>query len=546
MAPHAVAKLPVLAGFEDWEALFQPGRWAALEQILPNYMRPRRWFSGKARTLAGVHIQAALPLRYAEHTAYITLVQVNYADGGAETYVLPLAYTSLAAATRATMPVHALVAKIADGVLFDPIYDAAFCGALLDIIAAQAQVHTSAGDLLASTSSAFARLRGPLGEVLTPKVSTAEQSNSSIIFGQRLIMKLFRRLEPGLNPDLEIGAFLTDHGNFAHIPPVAGAIEFVQGDTRMTLALLQGFVPNRGDAWYYTLATIAATFGHILARPAEFSLTAGAAPGLFADSALPLPPEANTLLGEFAVSAALLGQRTGEMHLALASDATAPAFAPAPFTQEYQAVLLGSMERRAQQSFALLRTSVERLPPTLQPDAQRLLAREDAVFARLRTALAQPVQAQRSRIHGDYHLGQVLYTGSDFFIIDFEGEPARPLSERRQKGVPLQDVAGMLRSLHYAPYAVLFGQAPGVAFSEDEQAALEPWARAWHRWASAAFFRSYLATVGDAPVLPPPTVLHTLFDAFMLDKAVYELRYELNNRPGWAGIPLEGVLQLIE
>ena len=152
----------------------------------------------------------------------------------------------------------------------------------------------------------------------------------------------------------------------------------------------------------------------------------------------------------------------------------------------------------------------------------------------------------RTRLHGDYHLGQVLYTGADFLIIDFEGEPARPLSERRRKGSPIQDIAGMLRSFHYAPYAVLFGQAPGFVFGAEQIAALEPWAGLWHRWVSAAFLETYLATAGEPPFLPRSRAqLAALLDAFLLDKAVYELNYELNNRPAWVQIPVEGVLQLL-
>lgn len=534
--------LPALTGAERWDVYFEPEQWGKLEELLPGYMRPRRWFSGKARTVAETQVQAAIPLDYAGGRAFLTLLRVVYADGGAETYVLPLAYAEAGSLAQSALPEHALVAQVGEGTLFDPIYAPDFCAALLDLIAHQKQLAAGDGMLIASTTSAFPELRGPNDLPLAPKVSTAEQSNSSIIFGDRLIMKLFRRLEPGLNPDLEIGAFLTEAGNFANIPPVAGALEYDAG-TRMTLALLQGFVPNRGDAWYYTLDTIAATFTELLVAPN--ATPPGGAAALLDDSAHELPDAAARLLGSYADSAALLGRRTGEMHLALASG-SAPNFAPEPFTPTFQAAMLRSMDARAQQSFDLLRGSVANLPAALQADAQRVLEHEGDVFDRLRAALDQPIDAQRTRIHGDYHLGQVLYTGSDFFIIDFEGEPARPLDERREKGAALQDVAGMLRSLHYAPYAVLFGQAPGVAFDEGQRTALEPWARAWHRWAGAAFLRSYLATVGNAPFVPHTrAALHTLLEAYLLDKAVYELRYELNNRPDWAGIPIEGVLQQI-
>jgi len=543
--------LPTIGLAGDWESLFQRDGWAALEQVLPEYMHARRWFGGKARQFATTQVQAAIPLRYGSATAYLTMLRVAYAEGDTETYVLPLSFADAARAVVLLRDVpHAVVARVqtqaGDGVLFDPLYDAAFCAVLLELIAAEAQIAVWAGDLIASTTQAFEQLRGPSDARLAPVVSTAEQSNTSVIFGERLILKLFRRLEPGLNPDLEIGRFLTERTEFAHIPPLAGAIEYRRDGVPMSLALLQGFVPNRGDSWYYTLDMIADAFKRLLAAPGQFHEPDAPDQPLLNMLQWPMPPVAHALLGGYLTSAELLGRRTAELHLALASGTGDPDFAPEPCTAEYQQSVYASMEARAQQSFQLLRQGVAGLPAALRDDAGQVLALEQPIFERLRAALAQPISAQRTRIHGDYHLGQVLYTGTDFFIIDFEGEPARPLSERRMKSLALQDVAGMLRSFHYAPYAVLLGQAPGATFSEDQFATLEPWARRWHHWVGAAFLRSYLATTGAAVFLPQSRAeLQTLLDAYLLDKAVYELRYELNNRPTWARIPIEGILQLI-
>jgi maltose alpha-D-glucosyltransferase/alpha-amylase len=537
----------------DWESLFQRDGWAALEGVLPDYMRARRWFGGKARQIASARVQTAIPLRYDGATAYLTLVRVTYAEGGAETNVLPLTFANAerSAALLRDVP-HAVVARVAPGagdggVLFDPLYDPAFCAVLLELIAAEAQIPSPDGDLIASTTQAFGRLHGPGDAPLAPTVSTAEQSNTSVIFGERLIMKLFRRLEPGLNPDLEIGRFLTERSDFAHIPLLAGAIEYRRDGVPMSLALLQGFVPNRGDAWYYSLEMIAEAFQRLLAAPGEFQEPTVPDPPLLNMLEQPLPALAHALLGEYLGSADLLGRRTAELHLALASGTDDPDFAPEPCTPEYQQSVYASMEARAQQSFLLLRQGVSGLPAALRDDARKVLGLEQSIFERLSSALAQPISALRTRIHGDYHLGQVLYTGADFFIIDFEGEPARPLSERRLKSLALQDVAGMLRSFHNATYAVLLGQAPGAAFGDEQFATLEPWARRLHRWVGAAFLRSYLATTGAAAFLPQSRAeLQTLLDAYLLDKAVYELRYELNNRPTWARIPIEGILQLMQ
>jgi maltose alpha-D-glucosyltransferase / alpha-amylase len=435
-------------------------------------------------------------------------------------------------------------------VLYDALLEPGFCAALLQLIASGERLSGEAGAIQASPTSAFGRLRGP-DPVLAPKVVTAEQSNSSIIYGDRLIMKLFRRLEPGLNPDLEIGRFLTERCGFAYAPPAAGGLEYhAPNDEPSSLAFLQGFVPNQGDAWHYTLENLANAYVGVLRAPIKttpYSASVPATPLL--TSVMEEPPQAaSAFIGGYLDSARLLGQRTAELHIALAGDAADPSFAPEPFSAADQRALYDSMHGRASVAFAALRQVLGggSLPQAARAAAERVLSLEAQVFDRYQALLDHAFGGLRTRIHGDYHLGQVLYTGADFLIIDFEGEPARPLSERRRKGSPLQDVAGMLRSFHYAPYAVLLGQAPGVAFAEPEIATLEPWARLWHRWTSAAFLKSYLASASAAPFLPgDPKELEQLLDAYLLDKALYELNYELNNRPVWVQIPVEGILQLI-
>jgi maltose alpha-D-glucosyltransferase/alpha-amylase len=237
----------------------------------------------------------------------------------------------------------------------------------------------------------------------------------------------------------------------------------------------------------------------------------------------------------------LLAQRTAEMHLALAS-ASDPAFTPEPFTPHYQRSLYQSSRSLARQAFELLRRGLPRLGPEDRDSAQRVLALEDKLVDDLRLLLDLPISALRLRCHMDYHLGQVLHTGRDFVIIDFEGEPARPLSQRRMKRSPLVDVAGMIRSFHYAALAAL--RQGGVRPEDIPE--LRPWARFWYQWVAASFLKSYLDTVGETRWLPRPgTERSVLLNFFLLEKAVYELRYELNNRPEWVAVPLEGILQLM-
>jgi maltose alpha-D-glucosyltransferase / alpha-amylase len=549
--------LPTLTITNSWQELLQPPGRAALEAALPAYIQPRRWFGGKARGSASAQLLDTIPIAYATEQATIAMVRVSYGEGSPDTYVLPLACATGARADQLVRELpHAVIAHIQRtggerGVLYDALLDRGFCAALLKLIAGGGRQAGATGAIQASPTSAFARLRGPDPAPLDPKIVTAEQSNSSIIYGDRLIMKLFRRLEPGLNPDLEIGRFLTERALFEHVPPAAGGLEYLgPSGEPSSLAFLQGFVPNQGDAWGFTLGKLSEYFAHKLqspiAAPADSPLSTRALLGLSRNE---LPRPAEHMIGSYLERAQLLGQRTAELHLALSIPTDDPNFMPEPFAAADQQLIYDSMCDRANQSFKTLRHVLDShtLPETLRPGAEHVLGLQGQVFNHYRALLDNPFTAMRTRFHGDYHLGQVLYTGADFMIIDFEGEPARPLSERRRKGSPLQDVAGILRSFHYAPYAVLFGQAPGATFHNWDFTALEPWARTWHRWVSVAFLRSYLATAGNAPFLPAaPEELERLLDAFLLDKAIYELNYELNNRPAWVQIPVEGILQLVE
>ncbi|MFN8475811.1 MAG: putative maltokinase [Anaerolineae bacterium] len=543
---------PTLTTPGGWEELLQPSRRAALEAILPAYVHPRRWFGAKTRHIAQAQVVDTIPLSGAAGTAYFTLVRLSYADGGSDTYVLPLTFAPHERVAHWLRDVpHAVVAVVesgnGDGVLFDALFDPGFCAELLDLIAGRGRVTGDVGAFQATSTDAFAALRGDPAAPLAPKVGTAEQSNTSIIYGGRLIMKVFRKLEPGINPDLEIGVFLTDRVPFEHVPPAAGTIEYRSaGHDAAGLAFLQGFVPNKGDAWSFTLREIGQTFQDTLREPPP-PLDDRLQHVSLLDLVGQEPPDsARSVVESYLASARLLGQRTAELHLALAADPNDPDFATVPFDPAFREAALASMRGRAARAFQTLNLRCDSLPEPARSAGQQIMGLEEIFLMRLRAAFDEPINAVRARIHGDYHLGQVLYTGDDFYIIDFEGEPARPMSERRMKSSPLQDVAGMLRSLHYAPYAVLMGQAPGITFEPAEAQVLEPWARFWHRWTSAAFLQSYLETVGRSPLIPAsPEELQRLLDAYLLDKALYEMAYELNNRPSWVRIPIEGILQLV-
>jgi len=258
------------------------------------------------------------------------------------------------------------------------------------------------------------------------------------------------------------------------------------------------------------------------------------------------PALAQETIGPYLVSAQLLGRRTAELHVALASAPNDPEFAPEPFSLIYQNSLYHAMRSFATQTLQLLREQLKELPEELRENAQQVLDSEESIMKRFQLLRNRKISAARIRCHGDYHLGQVLYTGKDFVIIDFEGEPARSLSERRIKRSPLRDVAGMIRSFHYAAHSALLHQS-SLALKPEDLPALEHWAQFWYVWASSSFLMSYLNGIEQVQLLPDdPEQLRILLDAYLLEKAVYEIGYELNNRPDWLKVTLQGILQLLK
>jgi maltose alpha-D-glucosyltransferase / alpha-amylase len=260
-----------------------------------------------------------------------------------------------------------------------------------------------------------------------------------------------------------------------------------------------------------------------------------------------IPPLAGELIGPYLENVRLLGRRTAEMHVALASDNSNPEFAPEPFSVLYQRSLYQSMRNHSGQMFQLLRNNLKSLRGTILDQALKILDLQNEVLSRFRSVVSKKINAKRNRIHGDYHLGQVLYTGRDYVIIDFEGEPARPLTERRIKRSPIRDVAGMLRSFHYAAYTSLFGHLGSAMVRPEDLVPLESWARVWNIWVSKTFLESYIEHAAAGGFLPSERdEIDILLNIYLLEKALYELGYELNNRPDWIQIPLTGILQLLE
>jgi maltose alpha-D-glucosyltransferase/alpha-amylase len=549
--------VPTLALAGEWNNLYKRRRKPLLEAALLGYIRQRRWFGGKARYTRSAEIQDVIAVPYDTAVAHLILVRVEYSEGEPETYLVPITFASGERAGRVfdELP-QAVIAHLKfrdkenerDALIYEAVVEQGFRDALLTAMARRRRLKGERGELVAShTRTVFRQIRGPTEEALESALLKGEQTNTSVVYGDRFKLKLFRRLEEGVSPELDIGRFLTEREPFPNVPPIAGVLEY---RSRMlpepvTLGILHGYVHNEGDGWDYTLDSLGRYFERVLAHPgAEAPLPHG---NSLVDISDESPPAmAQDTIGEYLVTAQLLAQRTAELHLTLASAMDDPNFVPEPFSVTYQRSLRHGMSGFASQVLQVLRQSVRQLPDEAKADARKVLSLEDAILARFQDLTRRKITAMRVRCHGDYHLGQLLYTGRDFVVIDFEGEPARRLGERRIKRSPLRDVAGMIRSFHYAVYATLRGQASTILRPEDLPV-LEKWARSWYLWVSATFLKSYLQFTADIPILPRSREdIRVVLGAYLLDKAMYEVNYELNNRPDWLGLPLQGILQMLE
>ena len=550
--------LPTVALSGSWESLFtQPRAISAFESALPDMLVNRRWYGAKARTIQTVTVLDSVPVPRGSRRdqAHLALIEVTYTDGEPITFVLPLAFAEGDAVDSILrdFPAAAMLrlrmrgSSGPEGLVYDATYDSTFDSRLLSVIGQRQKLKGRSGVLQGVTTGAFRALRGD-GD-LVPSVARGEQSNTSVVYGDRLILKVFRRASPGLNPDWELGRFLTGPARFEHVPGMAGALTYTGADgSQRTLAILQELAANEGDAWSYSLSQLGSYFENLQHEFGEDAdvLAATRPPNSLSD--LEIPDSARELFGAYLQHASLLGERTAQMHLALASSTTDPDLAPERFTPHYQRSIYQSSRNQFRQMLSLLRRNRGTLEGSAAIDAEAVLAAEDMLYAAIDPVKGERINAQRIRVHGDYHLGQVLFTGRDFVIIDFEGEPATSLSQRRIKRSPLRDVAGMLRSFHYAAYTGLSEHVAqnNVQEGADVMPALVGGARFWTSCVSSAFLLSYLEVAGDQLLPEGRPATEVLLRAFLLEKAAYEVSYELNNRPDWVSVPLRGMLHLLE
>ncbi|MGI0067544.1 MAG: putative maltokinase, partial [Thermoplasmata archaeon] len=536
----------------DWNALADPEVRARLERYLPAYLQTQRWFRGKDLAIDSVRWQATLPLDGDPTGNRLAIVELRFADAEPQTYLLPLGFaTAGPPETLGQAPPSHVVANFQGGastplrLLYDVAQEPEFVRRLVARIARNRRQSVGADELVLARTSAFRSEAEGSVEALPVLPLGGEQSNTSTRVGERYTLKLFREIEPGPNPEIELGEFLLRHGP-APVAPLAGYAELRSASGEVyTLASLHHYIPNEGDAWGVTRDQLRS---YLERARAHFSGGREPPESAGAITLQPIDPPtiAVELVGSYLDMAQRLGERTAEFHRALASERFDPAFAPEPFNQMYARSIFQTMQTQRQQVLGRLREVRPRLAEVPGRLADRVLAREAAVEARYRQLLDRRFSGQRIRIHGDYHLGQVLWTGKDFVIIDLEGEPLRPITERRIKRSPLRDIAGMLRSFDYAARSALEEVPLATSETPGQSAELQVLADLWVAWVSGAFLRGYHHRAATEPFVPAdPEEFETLLRAYMLEKAIYEVGYEIADRPQWLPIPLRGLDRLL-
>jgi maltose alpha-D-glucosyltransferase/alpha-amylase len=539
---------PPTISVRSWDEVFTGPARAGLNRMLPYFLRGRNWFRGENRTIRLAEIHELI--QFPKSRSYLLLIRVDYTDGEPEFYTLPLSVETGVGDDFQWVLARLRAADGTTGVLYGALRNREFADELLGGILRRRRFAGEHGELLAAHTRAFRGLFGDGRPPLEPVLSKAEQDNTTLFYGDRFALKVLRRVDEGPHPEREIGAMLTQAG-FKNTAPLAGTVEYrgASGEP-ITVALLFGFVKHGTETWQYTLDHLGLFYEHALAHgQSAIPIARSAEDSESASSPQDGAPEnelARELIGSYLEVVRLMARRTGEMHAVLASRAEDPVFAPEPFTDFYRQGLYHGMLARVGRTADVLRSGFARLPETVREDAQAVLDREPAIRDKLRFLRDERINAARIRIHGDYHLAQLLYTGKDFVIIDFEGDLSRSQSERRIKRSPLEDVAGMLDSFYHASHGVLFGETPGVIPKPESLNALEAWAKFWYRSVRAEFLAAYLATPGVSALLPQnPEQLRTLLGIFLLDFAVRKLGYVLTHSPERIRVPSHAILELV-
>jgi maltose alpha-D-glucosyltransferase/alpha-amylase len=523
-SPSIAPEFETLVVTEGWRSLSHGRARVILERdVLPSFLASRRWFPAKDSAAVTAKLSATIPLTGGELGLTLALIETK---SGRDTgqYLMPLAinWTRFDRARNDPTALAAVRRGPREGTLLDATADAAFISILLAKVRAASTIEIEGTRLEFSAVGGFAESDPPVIEDVR-SVDT-EQSNTTVLVGRHYVVKLFRRIEPGINPEIEVGRFLTEVAGFANMPPLLGTVEMVRGETRSAVAVIHRLIENQGDAWSVTNA-------YLDRYVEERRLLNGEAPTESDEQAA------------YLLRMRQVGRRVAEMQLALASRDDVPDFKPEPITPTDVGKWTEDVLRRAQRAFSKLARRRANARDADRAQIDEILAYETSLPAYLRGLLPDSIDAMKIRHHGDFHLGQMLIVKDDVVILDFEGEPRRSLAVRRRKAAAARDVAGLIRSIDYSATAAL---ERALKSAPDEHGKIARSLEDWRERSVAVMLAAYREFMVDARLWPAQADdTDRLLDFFLLEKACYELEYEMAHRPDWLRVPLAGVARIL-
>jgi maltose alpha-D-glucosyltransferase/alpha-amylase len=522
----------------EWKNAFENEEFLKVfsSDILENYIINKRWYGGKASTLKYIEVVEFFKMTSKKNTYYGVLLEVNFKEAFFQNYFMPISFMA-----EEELDTNTIIARVKmngqEGFLVDALHQEDFRKLLFDKI-------VSSGD------KTDVKVKFHKGEKLTEteykssKFMGVEQSNTSIIYNNTLVLKIFRRIYTSTNPDYEISRFLTETMDFKSSPAYTGSINVALSEGNVTLGMMQELVPNQGDAWHFMLDETDRIFDNLKHKKIKISKL----PDIELFKRLKINEIPHEIIDWSGLSIFLrihtLATRTAEMHIALGGDTHDTAFTPTTYNGDYTVWLKNRLTYQFQNRLNILENNLHKLDGLALELANQFLDNKKEIRKLFLDFNWTKMKSERIRIHGDYHLGQVLVNGDDFYILDFEGEPESTIRDRKVKQPPLKDVAGMFRSFHYSIYATIFNNKDKYPYEQKE---LFQAGEILFKYFVGVFLQTYteVAQAGNLNIGYRKEI-DFLLKYCLLEKAVYELGYELNSRPRWAVIPLTGIASIME
>ncbi|MBI1184381.1 trehalose synthase [bacterium] len=530
---------------ESWRNFTQSPQFNGqfLNEILPQYLQNCRWFGSKSTKIRRYNAEVIIPIDYDPQLYYILIIEVIYETANTENYLLILGKVAEAESLAEKAQIARLQTLNGNFYLIDALYDTEFRKLLFNLIITQAQIAQPDGVLGFDRGKLLEQLQTTDASV--SRILNAEQSNTTLVYNEAYYLKIYRKLFRDANPDYELTHFLSEHSTFRNCPPYAGSFSWFRHNSyEVTLGLMQGKIENRGDAWNYMLGAVQQYFEYLEQNNIAVSKL---------DSVKLYQPVKRKKLSELMVNCMgentiknvqKLALRTAEMHIALFKEKYTRRFVPKAFNTDYKAWLLNRLIYQFDRRYQLIEDNLHKLSGNSLDYAREFLSLKQHIKDKILNFHSSQLYSMRIRIHGDYHLGQVIMDDNDFYILDFEGEPESTIRDRKVKQPPIKDVAGMFRSFHYAIYATIFSAESQLKLPEE---ILFEAGEKYYAALVGLFLEKYLETAFEHGLdIGYHHEIDFLLRYHILEKGIYELGYEMNSRPDWLIIPLKGVLQIIK